>query len=75
MANKVRWEADWSRWVVVGEKEWRGEWWRAEQVEKILGFIAFSRSAGMYCLIYDSDYHKAKYFSKFADARAFARSL
>lgn len=75
MANKVRWDADWFQWEIVGDKEWQGEWWRVEEVEKILGFIRFNCIVGKYCLKYGNDYAKVKYFRKFADARAFAKSL
>lgn len=75
MANKVRWDADWSWWEIVGDKEWQGEWWRAEQVEKILGFVQWDCNCDMYRVSYGSDFHKTEYFRKFADARAFAKSL
>lgn len=70
MANKVRWDADWFQWEIVGDKDWR-----VERLEKILGFIRFNCIVGKYCLTYGNDYAKTKYFRKFADARAFARTL
>lgn len=64
MANKVRWDADWSWWEVT--REGSGD---------IIGFVQWNCNCDMYCVSWGSDFHKREYFRKFADARAFAKSL
>jgi hypothetical protein len=64
MANKVRWDAGWSWWKVTRKGS-----------EDIIGFVQWRHNCDMYCVSYGSDFHKTQYFGKFADARAFARTL
>jgi hypothetical protein len=64
MANKVRWDGDWSCWEVT--REGSGD---------IIGFVQWDWNSDIYRVSWGSDIHKRAYFKKFADARAFAKKL